>query len=258
MHSRDKFLQAATKADFQKHIIRSSGDHGHTTGTNPGPPPTENDPNTDDSHSTPPHTAPPVIPSNNSTQSLMMLTNGMIQNLTMDINKDGVYDSHQDPDTGFPVSLESLFNFNSLSWSSDKRYNALQSLDEELKFYQLLELDAIGEEDIDHNLEAIVELVILEGWFAFAPTQIAGMQTNLLIQTIPSKLLHHSILRALFLLPCCMTLGHGQRRAIVEDSRSKPAGMCVWPHSKWSIKQFLKGLHDKTLAASKNPRLRNG
>ncbi|KAF9449676.1 hypothetical protein P691DRAFT_758832 [Macrolepiota fuliginosa MF-IS2] len=89
------------------------------------------------------------------------------------------------------------------------------------------------------------------------PEQLS-MWTNLLIQTIPSKLLHRSILRALFLLPRCVTLGHRQRKAIVEDSRSKPAGMCVWPHSKWSIKQFLKGLHDKTLAASKNPRLRNG
>lgn len=160
MHARDAILRTAeAKAEVRKHIstqiVCENSPNQFTRDPN-SQTPTSTEPNSALPHATP-------SSGRNSTESLTTLTDEMIRNLAADDDENEAYGHTQNLNTGFPVTLKNLFDFDSLAWSLDKRYNAIRSLDEELEFYQLLELDAVGDEDIDHELESIVGSVIFEG-----------------------------------------------------------------------------------------------
>ncbi|KAF9440238.1 hypothetical protein P691DRAFT_715691 [Macrolepiota fuliginosa MF-IS2] len=93
-----------------------------------------------------------------------------------------------------------------------------------------------------------------------APTRVVGMQVNSLLQIIPkhSKLLHRDIIRIPFRSSRRITIGHGKKKAVVEDSKSESPGMYVRPHSERDIGLFLTRLHNQGLAESRNPRIRYG
>lgn len=160
MHARDTILWTTeAKAEVRKYISTQIGRE------NPANQATR-DPNSQIPISTElnpalPYAAP--TSGRNSTDSITTLTDEMIRNLAADDDENEAYNYTPDLNMGFPVTLKDLFDFSSLAWSLDKRYNAIRSLDEELEFYQLLELDAVGDEDIDHELESIVGSVIFEG-----------------------------------------------------------------------------------------------
>ena len=58
------------------------------------------------------------------------------------------------PDTiGRPVTIQELFDFTSVHWVDSYAKSAHRSFDEELELYELLDLDAEGEEDADVEVD---------------------------------------------------------------------------------------------------------
>ena len=61
------------------------------------------------------------------------------------------------------IEIAKLFNFLNKSWIPSHEHSTSQSLDEELELYELLDLDAPGEEDInveiDHALDSVLHHV---------------------------------------------------------------------------------------------------
>ncbi|KAG5634734.1 hypothetical protein H0H81_000957, partial [Sphagnurus paluster] len=60
------------------------------------------------------------------------------------------------------ISLKNLFDFNSTHWVEAQQRSAIGSLEEEFEVYDLLDLDAEGEQelDLDPDLDDIVESVL--------------------------------------------------------------------------------------------------
>jgi hypothetical protein len=54
---------------------------------------------------------------------------------------------------GHPISLSDLFDFSQPHWVQHYENAARRSFDEELEMYELLDLDAAGEEEVDVDLD---------------------------------------------------------------------------------------------------------
>jgi hypothetical protein len=57
-------------------------------------------------------------------------------------------------------SIQDLFDFSSNHWVAAAQQSAIGSLEDEMKFYDLLDLDAAG--DLNHDLDDVIESVFLK------------------------------------------------------------------------------------------------
>jgi len=58
------------------------------------------------------------------------------------------------------IKISDLFDFSKTHWVSLHKRSASHSLDEELEFYELLDLDAPGEEDINLDMDQALDSVL--------------------------------------------------------------------------------------------------
>jgi hypothetical protein len=59
------------------------------------------------------------------------------------------------------VSISKLFDFTKAHWVSKHERSASRSLNEELELYELLDLDAPGEEDVDLEIDPTLDSVFV-------------------------------------------------------------------------------------------------
>jgi hypothetical protein len=90
---------------------------------------------------------------NSSTQSLRRLT----RNLTSLATAEAVLDEDEEVShSKHHINIKQLFNFADDYWSSVDQRSAVASLELEMSFYELLDLDAAGEPDLDPDLDDTV------------------------------------------------------------------------------------------------------
>lgn len=92
---------------------------------------------------------------NSSTRALRQLT----VNLTRLTTEDSLDDEDEDEEVSHDkhnIRLQDLFDFSSDYWSTVDQRSAVASLEAEMSFYELLDLDAVGEPDLDPDLDDAV------------------------------------------------------------------------------------------------------
>jgi hypothetical protein len=70
-------------------------------------------------------------------------------------------DAHMFSCIPWQVSISELFDFNKGHWVSTHERSASRSLNEELELYELLDLDAPGEEDVDLEIDPTLDSVFV-------------------------------------------------------------------------------------------------
>ena len=163
MHIRDEHLQAETKAKIRARLFgvnpqasagAGSGDTGVTPSVVPattaesdaGPDPRVSDPTPD-----------PSLP------SLMQSLSDRLINLIdedQDIGEPAMRtDSSEDDDEAPKQTISNLFDFSKRDWVSNAQRSAMKSLEDEIRFYDLVDLDAAGEADLDYDLDDSIESI---------------------------------------------------------------------------------------------------
>ena len=63
--------------------------------------------------------------------------------------------------SSIPLALKDLFDFNIDYWQSSSEVAGTRGLQDELEFYELLDLDASGEQDTDIAVDSMSEAVLM-------------------------------------------------------------------------------------------------
>lgn len=84
----------------------------------------------------------------------------IVQRLLNLINTDKNTESHTSP-TASPIKLSELFDFTVGFWSKTAESTGLRGLEDELEFYELLDMDASGELDTDVAVDGMSEAVLM-------------------------------------------------------------------------------------------------
>jgi hypothetical protein len=88
--------------------------------------------------------------------------NDIVQRLLNLVGTEGSAESHPHPGpAASPIKLSDLFDFTVGYWSQTVESTGMRGLQDELEFYELLDLDASGELDTDVAVDGMSEAVLM-------------------------------------------------------------------------------------------------
>ena len=76
------------------------------------------------------------------------------------VDDDVDIDSIPAASSSITIKISDLFDFNRRHWIAEQERSASRSLDEEMELYELLDLDAAGEEDMDAPVDDTVNSLL--------------------------------------------------------------------------------------------------
>lgn len=167
MHIRDEHLQQESKKKLRTRLfgVNIQPEGAHTAA--PSQPPvlaninSSGEPADDSGIANTSSETPESRPvANTLASSLRTLSSRLIDLVDADEDPDGVpTDEGIDNEEPLERSISNLFDFDKKDWVSSAQRSAMKSLEDEINFYDLVDLDAAGEADLDYDIDDSVESV---------------------------------------------------------------------------------------------------
>lgn len=166
MHIRDENMRSETKKNLRQRMFGIIKESGGTSATEPDPRDAAvpiniqtNPAPTQSSIFAPEPTETPAT-STTTARSLRTLTTRLIDMLDNDIDIDLFVDPPQSQLAARKWPISRLFNFEAGKyWVSAAQRSATGSLDQEMEYYDLLDMDAAGEPDLDYDVDDCVDSI---------------------------------------------------------------------------------------------------